>query len=410
MSKPAEEFDVVIIGAGPAGALAATLLAKKQVRVLVLEKMQFPRFVIGESLLPQSMEYLEKAGVLETIKAAAFQHKNGANFSDDTRFSSIDFAEKFSDGWATTFQVPRDQFDTLLAEEAAKAGADVRFLSDVTDVAFEEDGAGLRINGPDGDYQVSCRFVVDASGYGRVLPRLLDLDRPSDFPVRHALFTHVDDKLENTEFDRNKILITVHPKHADIWFWLIPFAKGRSSVGGVVPPEHFNRLNGTPSEKLWALIAETDELHALLAGATESRPAAEICGYSSNVSQLCGPQFALLGNAGEFLDPVFSSGITIAFKSADLLIEPLMRQLSGEDVNWQADFAAPLKIGVDCFRAFVEAWYDGDLQKIIFNPPAHDNTVKKMIVSILAGYAWDEKNPFVTQGKRYLDLVAAQCD
>jgi len=405
-----EGFDVVIIGAGPAGTLAATLLANKGVQVLVLERMQFPRFVIGESLLPQSMAFLEKAGMMDAIKAAEFQHKNGANFSDDSRFSSIDFAEKFTDGWATTYQVPREEFDMLLAGEAVKAGVDIRFECGVSNVTFEDTGATLLGEGPEGKFEVRCRFVVDASGYGRVLPRLLDLDRPSDFPVRHALFTHVTDQLATKDFDRNKILITVHPEYSDIWYWLIPFSDGRSSVGVVVPSEHLDRLEGTASDKLWALIAETDQLHTLMAGSEECRPASEIAGYSSNVSQLCGPNFALLGNAGEFLDPVFSSGVTIAFKSADLLIDPLMRQLDGETVNWEQDFTAPLKTGIDCFKTFVEAWYSGDLQKIIFNPPAHDNPVKRMIISILAGYAWDEKNPFVTDGKRYLDLVATQCE
>ena len=126
-------------------------------------------------------------------------------------------------------------------------------------------------------------------------------------------------------------------------------------------------------------------------------------------SKLAGPQYALLGNAGEFLDPVFSSGVTVAFKSAELLVDPLMRQLAGEEVDWDQDFALPLQKGVDCFRVFVQAWYRGDLQEIIFNPPAEGNPIKAMIVSILAGYAWDNDNPFVRQGRRYLDLVALQC-
>ncbi len=404
-----ERFDVVIIGAGPAGALAATRLVQEGLKVAILEKSVFPRFVIGESLLPQSMVFLEKAGLLAKVAAAGFQHKNGANFSDDRRFSSIDFSEKFTEGPATTYQVSRDKFDMLLATAAKDAGADLRFQQDVTDVRF--DGAGVTVfgTGPEGDFELSARFLVDASGYGRVLPRLMKLDTPSDFPVRHALFTHVEDQLAARDFDRNKILITVHPTCRDIWFWLIPFADGVSSIGAVVPPEQLANYPGDKSEKLWAIIRESADLTTLLQGVREIRPVGEISGYSTKVSRMAGPQFALLGNAGEFLDPVFSSGVTIAFKSADLLIDPLMRQLNGEVVDWEADFVAPLKIGVDCFRIFVEAWYRGDLQEIIFNPPSDSNPIKRMIVAILAGYAWDEKNPFVTQGRRYLDMVALQC-
>lgn len=409
MTATSDHFDVIVIGAGPAGALAATLLVQRGLKVAILEKSLFPRFVIGESLLPQSMVFLEKAGLLPVIEAAGFQLKNGANFTDDRRFSVIDFADKFTDGPATTFQVERERFDTLLADAAAAAGADLRFEQDVRDVSFDDDGATVTGTGPKGPFRLTARFLVDASGYGRVLPRLMKLDTPSDFPVRHALFTHVDDRLEGRKFDRNKILITVHPECRDIWYWLIPFSGGKSSIGAVIPPERLAAFEGTPSEKLWAIIDQSAEMRTLLEGARDRRPAAEISGYSTKVSKIAGPQFALLGNAGEFLDPVFSSGVTVAFKSADLLIDPLMRQLNGETVDWEQDFAVPLQRGVDCFRVFVEAWYRGDLQEIIFNPPGDGNPIKGMIVSILAGYAWDEKNPFVNQGRRYLDLVALQC-
>lgn len=409
MIENQDKYDVVIIGAGPAGSLAATMLAQRGINVLVIEKSGFPRFVIGESLLPQSMVYLEKAGILGAVKGAKFQSKNGAIFSDDTQFSSINFSDKFTEGWSSTYQVQREKFDSLLAQEAEKAGAKIWFENTVSDVQFDNAGVTISGCGQEGEYSIRCRFVVDASGYGRVLPRLLNLSVPSTFPVRHALFTHINDSLDQQEFDREKILITVHPQHSDIWFWLIPFSNGESSVGVVCSAEHMGRYQGSASDKLWALIAETTQLAELLNGATERRPVSELSGYSSNVSKMCSSQFALLGNSGGFLDPVFSSGVTIALKSADLLIEPLLRQLSGEEVDWEQDFAAPLKVGVDCFKAFVEAWYEGDLQTILFNPPSYDNPIKKMIVSILAGYAWDEKNPFVKQGRRYIDLLAAQC-
>ena len=409
MTVSSDHFDVIVIGAGPAGALASIRLAQEGLNVVMLEKSSFPRFVIGESLLPQSMVFMEKAGLLPRLAAAGFQHKDGANFSDDTRFSSIKFSEKFGDGPGNTYQVEREKVDLLLADAAVDAGVDLRFHQDVTAVEFNDAGAVIAGEGPNGAFRHTARFLVDASGYGRVLPRLMKLDAPSDFPVRHALFTHVEDQLATRNFDRDKILITVHPHCRDIWFWLIPFANGKSSVGAVVPPEELTKYPGTPSEKLWAIINETKELKDLLSDARELRPVGEISGYSTKVSRLAGPQFALLGNAGEFLDPVFSSGVTVAFKSADLLIEPLMRQLNGENVDWEADFAQPLQVGVDCFRAFVEAWYSGELQDVIFNPPRDDNPIKQMIVSILAGYAWDERNPFVLQGPRYLAMVAQQC-
>ncbi|MGB0683240.1 MAG: NAD(P)/FAD-dependent oxidoreductase [Magnetovibrionaceae bacterium] len=412
MPKTPENRSVVVIGAGPAGTVAAALLAKNGVDVLVLEKLVFPRFQIGESLLPQSMTFLKKSGLLDAVTASGFQHKDGAAFLCGKTRSVIDFSQKSAEGWGTTYQVKRAEFDHLLAQEAAKAGVEVRQGQSVLEVDLEQTPSQLTVkDDATGEaYQVTCEFVIDASGYGRVLPRLLDLERPSDFPVRTALFTHIDDRLAGKDFDRDKILITVHPQHQDIWYWLIPFSDGTSSLGVVVTPEKLETYSGSPSEKLWTLVHEGGDLSFLLAEATERRDVGTLSGYSTDVSRLCSDRFALLGNAGEFLDPVFSSGVTIALKSADLVVEPLLRQLRGETVDWQAEYAAPLQVGVRCFKAFVESWYSGELQRIIFNPPAGDNPIKNMIISILAGYAWDESNPFVHQGPKYLNLVSGQCD
>jgi flavin-dependent dehydrogenase len=386
--------------------LAASQLASQGLDVLVLEKLTFPRFVIGESLLPQSMMFLEKAGVVPRLEGASFQHKNGAAFLRGSTTSVIDFAEKSSAGWATTYQVKRAEFDQHLAEFAAQSGAEVRYGQTVTavDLSGDETCLSVKDEASGAEREVRCRFLLDASGYGRVLPQLLDLERPSDFPVRAALFTHVRDNLAGKAFDREKILITVHPENQDIWYWLIPFSDGTASVGVVIRPELL------AAYQLWALIGEGGDLADLLCDAEALRPVGQLTGYSTDVTQLCSDRFALLGNAGEFLDPVFSSGVTIALKSADLVVEPVVRQLRGEVVDWQKDYAEPLSKGVRCFKHFVQSWYQGDLQKIIFNPPEGDNPIKSMIISILAGYAWDDANPFVAKGEDYLKMVAAQCD
>ncbi len=137
----------------------------------------------------------------------------------------------------------------------------------------------------------------------------------------------------------------------------------------------------------------------LLANAVWDTPARTIKGYSADVKSLAGPGFALLGNAGEFLDPVFSSGVTIALTSASLAAKCVHAQLTGKPVDWDAEYAVPLKRGVDAFRVFVEAWYAGGFQKIIFHP-APQPEVRRMICSILAGYAWDLKNPYVAEPRR----------
>jgi flavin-dependent dehydrogenase len=202
--------------------------------------------------------------------------------------------------------------------------------------------------------------------------------------------------------------VTVHPRRPDVWFWTIPFSNGRCSLGVVAEQAYLAQYTGTEMERLRAILAEEPGLSALLKDAVWDTPARQIVGYSANVKSLWGKGFALLGNAGEFLDPVFSSGVTIAFKSASLATQCIAREFAGEAVDWQADYAVPLKAGVDTFRAFVDAWYAGGFQKIIFHE-RHTPDIRRMISAILAGYAWDQKNPYVAQAKRRLGVLEELC-
>lgn len=407
-----ETAEILIVGAGPAGSVAAALLRQQGRQVLVIEREQFPRFSIGESLLPQSMAYLEQAGMLQAVVEAGFQFKNGAAFMRDGCYTDFDFRDKHSAGWGTTYQVQRANFDHILAKEAERFGAEVRYRHEVLNIELGKGangGARVTVKDPDGQqYVVDAGFILDASGFGRILPRLLKLETPSNFPVRGAIFTHVEDGIREGGFDRNKIRVTVHPKHCDVWFWTIPFAGGRCSQGVVAETSFLDGYAGTPTERLRAIIAEEPSLHALLANANWDTPARQIVGYSANVEKLWGQGYALLGNAGEFLDPVFSSGVTIAFKSASLAAAALQRQFAGETVDWQADYGLPLRKGVDTFRAFVESWYAGGFQKIIFHEQKQPD-VKRMIASILAGYAWDQSNPLVKETSRRLTALEALC-
>lgn len=399
-----EHTEILIIGAGPAGAVAAGMLRKQGRQVLMLEKEQFPRFSIGESLLPQSMVYIEEAGFLRDVVEAGFQFKNGAAFQRGEKTTAFDFRDKFSPGWGTTYQVQRAHFDHVLASAAERAGAELRYRHQV--VAVDVAGAQPTVDvvSPEGEtYRVSARFLLDASGFGRILPRLLDLETPSNFPVRGALFTHVEDHIPVGSFDRNKILVSVHPEHVDVWFWTIPFSNGRCSQGVVAKREFLEAYAGDETTRLRAIIHETPTLANLLKDAVWDTPARSLVGYAANVKSLWGPGYALLGNAGEFLDPVFSSGVTIAFKSASLAAAALAREFAGEAVDWQADYAQPLRAGVDTFRAFVESWYGGGFQDVIFHPN-QSSEVRRMIASILAGYAWDRSNPYVAEPRRLATL------
>lgn len=406
---------IVVIGAGPAGSVAATLLQRQGYQVTVLEKQYFPRFVIGESLLSHSIEILAEAGMLRAVEnQPGFQYKNGAAFSWQDRYTSFEFSDKFTAGPAATFQVQRAVFDHLLAQEAQRQGVEIHFGHTVTSWARPGEQITLGLTTDQGiDTTIQADFVLDASGYGRVLPRLLQLEKPSSLPVRQAVFTHIDDHIVGNEFDRNKILISTHPQFRDVWFWLIPFSNGRCSIGVVGTETRLGSIvAGDEAAILKHWVNEVPMLQRILKNAVWDNdiPFRHLRNYSANVSQLHGPGFALLGNAAEFLDPVFSSGVTIALHSAKLAAELVHRQLQGETVNWQEHYADKLMVGVNAFRTYVNGWYDGSFQDVIYADPKQVSPeIKRMICAILAGYAWDENNPYVIKSDRRLQVLAEIC-
>lgn len=404
-----QQRQVLVIGAGPSGAIAAALLKRSGHDVLVIERQRFPRFSIGESLLAHCLDFVEEAGMLDAVQAAGFQYKNGAAFAWGNEYTAFDFGQTFTPGKTSTFQVQRARFDQILADQAQAQGVEIRYEHEVVSADMSGLQPQVRVRRPDGsEYVLQAQFVLDASGYGRVLPRLLDLEAPSAFPVRKAVFTHIEDRIDHPGFDRDKILITTHPEHRDVWFWTIPFSDGRTSLGVVAAAERFATAPDDLDACLKHFVAQAPSLAKVLANAVWDTPARTIGGYSANVKALHGPGYALLGNAAEFLDPVFSSGVTIAMRSASMGAGLLHRQLQGEAVDWQSAFAEPLQRGVDTFRVYVEGWYDGSFQDVIYHPGSSPE-IRAMISSILAGYAWDTRNPFVAAPRRRLRTLAELC-
>lgn len=397
------ETDVLIIGAGPSGCLAAARLHRDGHRVLVVEKNVFPRFVIGESMLPSSMNLLQDAGLLEVVERQNFMRKFGAVFMRGDETCNFDFANQFGDGFKYTYQVPRADFDKVLADAIVARGVPIWFQHGVTAVDFQPTYASATIEKPDGEkVSVRAKFILDCSGYGRVLPRLLDLEAPSHLPPRESLFAHVTGDVRPPEREQGKIWICMHPGGA--WIWIIPFTNGKTSIGVVASPEFFKQYPGTPEEQLRAIVMSDPNSAKRLVNMEFAMPPQRIAGYSCSVKQLFGERFALVGNATEFLDPVFSSGVALALASADRAAKVLSRQLRGETVDWQTDYADFLMQGVNAFRAYVNAWYDDKLPTIFF-APNKDQAIMRQVCAVLAGYVWDKTNPYVLHSERALSVL-----
>lgn len=404
-----KQVDVLVIGAGPSGTIAASIIKKAGFEVQIVEKMQFPRFVIGESLLPRCMEALEEAELLEAVKAKGFQQKIGAKFVRGQEICEFTFEQQHTPGWNWTWQVPRAEFDKTLADECEAKGIPVHYQTEVTAVEIHEDGTSTTtVRLPDGNTEtINARFIVDGSGYGRVIPTLFGLNKPSGQYTRKTLFCHMADPRRQEAQEPNRIIAYVH--NPTTWIWVIPFSNGYTSVGYVGHPEFFDQYPGTPEEQLRALIMAEPDLARRFGESEMLWEPRTLQSWSATTDTFYGKGYVLTGNVTEFLDPIFSSGVTLASVSAQKASHAVIRHLNGETVDWSTDFMEPMQKGVDVFRTFVNTWYDGSLFKIFF-APNRSPEIMAQICSVLAGYVWDESNPFVKQHEKMVRTLSRYLD
>ncbi|MEQ8304689.1 MAG: NAD(P)/FAD-dependent oxidoreductase [Cyclobacteriaceae bacterium] len=397
-------IDVVVIGAGPAGSIAASIIDKAGFKVSLLEKEQFPRFIIGESLLPHCMEGFEAAGFLDVIKANGFQQKFGAKFIRGNETCDFNFSNQYTKGWDWTWQVKRADFDKTLTDELGKRGISIFFGSKVTAVDFSKEFARVTFVDSDGLSQsIKARFVIDASGYGRVLPRLLKLEKASILDPKMAVFVHITDSHRSRFQEPDRIIILSYQE--GVWGWIIPFSDNTSSMGIVGKKEFFN-AQGTLEEEIFKnLIAGNAYLKKRFENQTNLFPPRKLEAWSVATEKTFGDRFVLTGNAAEFLDPIFSSGVMFASVSSHLAAQLVIRELRGQEIDWKSDYEDFLKSGIDVFRSYVNAWYDGTLEEIFYTSD-RDAEMQKQICSVLAGYVWDQSNPFVTDHATILNRLA----
>ncbi len=406
-----EMIDVLVIGAGPAGSVSASMLHQAGLSVRVVEREKFPRFVIGESLLPRCMEVLQDAKFLDAIKSRNFQEKSGAKFMKGDKISDFNFSDQYSDGWKWTWQVQRADFDLTLITEVEKMGVPVNFETTVTAIEFkEEESSETTVQRKDGtEEKISARFIVDASGYGRVIPRLFKLDKPSSLDPRKAVFAHVKDPNRNEYDEPNRIIAVMYAP--GVWTWIIPFSTGITSLGFVGGYDFFKTLPESQADQFRTCINGNAYLKKRFGDVEWVFEPRKLEAWSATTDKFYGKGFVLTGNVTEFLDPIFSSGVMFATVSSHRAANLVIKKLKGESIDWDQDYTNFIRQGVDTFRTFVMAWYDGTLEKIFFskNP---DPDIKRQICSVLAGYVWDQTNPYVrdhgTAIKRLAKLIDVQ--
>jgi flavin-dependent dehydrogenase len=397
--------EILVIGAGPAGSVASAMLARAGRQVLCLEAGVFPRFQIGESLLPRCNDILEEAGLLEAVQARNFMPKPGALFLDGAIRERFSFSEMFPGQRPSAMQVVRSDFDQTLSTQARRYGATIRFQQRVETVEFSGTDSVTQVQDVEtgNRYSVEAKLILDCSGYGRVLPKLLKLEKEPSLGPRCAIFNHFEGDVRPPEPDDGDIWITVHPKGP--WVWIIPFSNGRTSVGVVGERATMEAMGANDAERLASLMASDPNVAIRMSRATPVLKTARLEGWSSSVSRFHGPGWVLTGNASEFLDPVFSSGVTLALESSHRAAKLAHRQLAGEKPDWDLEYTKVMDRAVGVFRVFVHSWYSGELQSVLLHRKK-DDMIKRAITAVLGGYVLDDNNPFVRDTKGTLAAIA----
>jgi flavin-dependent dehydrogenase len=388
------EHEVVVIGGGPAGATCASRLAQLGRRVLVLEKERFPRFHLGESLLPCSMGVFDTIGVRAELEARYLQ-KHGARFHDDVsgtpKIVRFEFANAMRAEHAYAFQVPRDEFDEVLLDHAATTGADVREGWSVERVRFEGARArGVVARDPSGaTHALDARFVVDATGRDAIVARAKQTTAKIPHLDKTAVFAHYRGVVRGEGVQEGDIDIIVFPAG---WFWVIPFKDGRTSVGAVVKSTWIKeRRHLDPDAMLEAAVGESPTATRLLARAEKLWPGRALADYSYRVSEVTGEGWIAVGDAGGFIDPLFSTGAHLGMVGGVLGAEAIDEALRANDVSAARFEAWKTRVhrGTDLFQSAVVAFYTGELVKYLFAADTR-TYLRRAITSMLTGDVFDD--------------------
>ncbi|MGN6510742.1 MAG: NAD(P)/FAD-dependent oxidoreductase, partial [Chitinophaga sp.] len=280
----------------------------------------------------------------------------------------------------------------------------VEYETTVTGIQFSGSDSVTTVEDASGNKRlIEARFIVDGSGYGRVIPKLFNLEKNSVLQSRKALFAHTIDTRRAMADQPNRITAVVHEK--GVWIWIIPFATGITSVGFVGDNTFHDRFKGTPEEQFRAMLDGEPYTKERFKDVSLVFQPRKLEAWSATTDKFYGEGFVLTGNVTEFLDPIFSSGVTLATVSAQTAAKLVIRKLKGEAVDWEKEYMEPTTQGVNVFRSYVMAWYEGTLDTIFFskNP---DPAIKRQICSVLAGYVWDQSNPYVSNHDEALKRLA----
>ena len=367
MVEPGREetaTDVVVIGGGPAGSTAATLVAQQGRRVALFERERFPRFHIGESLIPETYWVLKRLGVLPKMQASRFVKKHSVQFVNARGRLSAPFY--FHDNrpheCSQTWQVVRSEFDAMLLQNAREHGVEVHEATRVLDVLFDGQRAvGVKVRDEAGrDREVRAAVVVDASGQQALLQNRLKLRVWDPVLNKGAIWTYWQGAYRDTGRDEGATIVIQTPDRQG-WFWYIPLHDDLVSVGVVAPFDYLFKGRGSHEQTYAEEVERCPNVKARVARATRATGCFATKDYSYRAKTAAGDGWVLVGDAFGFLDPLYSSGVLLALKSGELAADAIVDGLARGDTSGAqlGRWGAAFNEGVDRMRRLVCEYYDG---------------------------------------------------
>ncbi|MBA3882505.1 MAG: tryptophan 7-halogenase [Chthoniobacterales bacterium] len=363
-------YDVAIVGGGPAGSTAAALLGRTGRRVVVFERDKFPRFHIGESLLPFSMKAFTRLGLHEKFKAAGFMEKFGGEMYGACGEEGVKFY--FEDGFRSqtdrSYQVTRAEFDKVLLDHAAENGADVREETAVEKVDFSPDEVRLHVRGKtSGPAEVRAKYLIDASGRNSIVSAMFKLKKTYQHLQKISIFAHYAGVVREQGRDGT---LTRMVRAIDRWFWVIPLTENRTSIGVVLDAATYKNAKLSPEEFLDQAIAEQPLLTRRVAAAERVTPVSVAADFSYRNSRIVGDRWMLAGDSAGFIDPVFSSGVFLAVLAGEQAADALHIVLDDPSKRRRlfAHYSRSINRAMDVYLRFVDAWYSKEFIEVFLHP------------------------------------------
>ena len=383
-----ETFDVVVVGGGPGGSSTSTFLADGGLRVALFERERFPRFHVGESLMPATMLLLEELGARAAIEERGFQLKYGATFIDeDNNAATQTFYFLPGQPWPNySYQVPRAEFDTVLLEHATKRGVTVFQPATVEGTEFDAGGVTLTVSGEIGPFSVRAKMLVDATGRDALLATRYGRRTRIPNLGKVAFFAHYKGAARRSGLEEGNIRVYVFREG---WFWWIPLAGDVTSVGAVCHARTVKQWTGEPEGLLDAMIARSRGVSENLAGAVRITPVHRVANFSYHNSPVVGDRFVAVGDAIAFVDPIFSGGVYIALRTGQLAAAAILQAFRAGDFSARrfAAYERRVRAGLAPLFQFIHKYYEPSFFDLFMHPRNYFG-VYEAVLNVLSGGNW----------------------